>query len=150
MLSWATWIAQPSFCSDASSSVSFFCSVSRFVELSSPTTMVAALAAPPLNAAERAERPVSDSLGTVVSMRLTSETVRSLASTARASVRTTDDGVPEGGETVIESCFCEPAFRNCVGMWGTSAPAPTTSTAATPMTAQRLRRLASAAFRSGV
>ena len=112
MLSWATWMSQPLFWSFVSSSESFFCSVSRLVLLSRLTTIVAAFAAPPLNAAERAERPVSASLGTVVSMSLTSEKDRSLLWTARASVNTADDGVPDGGATLIESCFCDPALRN--------------------------------------
>jgi len=44
----------------------------------------------------------------------------SLASTTRACVRTADDGVPEGGATLTESCFCRAGMRNWVGMCGTS------------------------------
>src|ERR1035437_551289 len=69
---------------------------------------------------------------------------------ALASVSTTEDGVPDGGATLIESCFCDPALRNWAGMCGTSSMAPKTRAKATPITPQRLRRLWRAAVRGDV
>jgi hypothetical protein len=64
-----------------------------------------------------------------------------LASTAWASLRTAAEGVPEGGATLIWRYYCDPVSRNCVGMWGTSNPAHTTSSMEMPITPQRLRLL---------
>jgi hypothetical protein len=73
MLCWATWICHESTWRLARSPASFFCSAFRSTLLSRRTTIVALLDAPPVKAASSAEKPVSESPGTVVSMRLISE-----------------------------------------------------------------------------
>ncbi len=71
-LCWATWICHESVWRLLRSAASFFCSALRSTLSSRRTTIVALFEAPPVKAAARAERPVSESPGTVVSMRLIS------------------------------------------------------------------------------
>ncbi len=73
MLSWATCICHESIWRLARPSESFFCSAFRSTLSSSRTTIDALFDAPPVKAASSAEKPVSESPGTVVSMRLISE-----------------------------------------------------------------------------